>query len=155
MNKVWPFALNFLLFAAMAFVVPFLVLYYQSLGFTGAQIGLLTGLTPLVTMVSAPFWTSMADKTRRHRLIMSLAILVSVAILVVVPWFSAFAPILLLVILYNAFSAPVLSFTDSATMFMLADKKELCGRIRLGGTLGFGHDRHRQPPDLICGCPRT
>ena len=138
MNKAWPFALNFLLFAAMAFVVPFLVLYYQNLGFTGAQIGLLTGLTPLVTMVSAPVWTGMADKTRRHRLIMSLAILVSVAILALIPWFSVFAPILLLVILYNAFSAPVLSFTDSATMFMLADKKERYGRIRLGGTLGFG-----------------
>ena len=122
----------------MAFVAPFLVLYYQSLGFSGAQIGVLTGLTPLVTMVSAPFWTGLADQTRRHRLIMSMAIFVSVAILAVVPWFSAFAPVLLLVILYNAFNAPVSSFTDSATMFMLGDKKELYGRIRLGGTIGFG-----------------
>ena len=138
MNRVWPFTLNFLLFAAMAFVMPFLVLYYQSLGFSGAQIGMLTGLTPLVTMVSAPFWTGLADKTRRHRLIMSLAILVSAAILVMVPWFSIFAPILLLMILYNTFNAPVSAFTDSATMFMLADKKDLYGRIRLGGTLGFG-----------------
>ena len=47
-------------------------------------------------------------------------------------------PILLLSILYNAFYAPVSSFTDSATMFMLGDKKELYGRVRLGGTLGFG-----------------
>jgi PPP family 3-phenylpropionic acid transporter len=138
MNKIWPFTLNFLLFAAMVYVVPFLVLYYQSLGFTGAQIGLLTGLTPLITMVSAPFWTGLADKTRRHRLIMSLAILMSSAIWAVVPLFSAFALVLLLVILFNAFNAPVTSFTDSATMFMLADKKDLYGRIRLGGTLGFG-----------------
>ena len=79
MNKTWPFTLNFLLFAAMAFVAPFLVLYYESLGFSGAQIGMLTGLTPLVTMVSAPFWTGLADKTRRHRFIMSLAILANVA----------------------------------------------------------------------------
>ncbi len=138
MNKIWPFTLNFLLFAAMAFVAPFLVLYYQGLGFSGAQIGLLTGLTPLVTMVSAPFWTGLADQTRRHRFIMSMAIFVSVAILAMVPWFSAFVPVLLLVILYNAFNAPVSSFTDSATMFMLGDKKELYGRIRLGGTIGFG-----------------
>lgn len=138
MNKAWPFTLNFLLFAAMAFALPFLVLYYQSLDFTGAQIGIVTGLAPLVTMVSAPFWTGVADKTRRHRLIMGAAILVGAAILAVVPWFSAFAPVMLLVILYNAFNAPISSFTDSATMFMLADKKELYGRIRLGGTLGFG-----------------
>lgn len=138
MNKIWPFTLNFLTFAAMAFVAPFLVLYYQGLGFSGAQIGVLTGLTPLVTMVSAPFWTGLADQTRRHRFIMSMAIFMSVAILAAVPWFSAFVPVLLLVILYNAFNAPVSSFTDSATMFMLDDKKELYGRIRLGGTIGFG-----------------
>jgi MFS family permease len=138
MNKTWPFTLNFLLFAALAFVIPFLVLYYQSLGFTGAEIGLLTGLTPLVTMVSAPFWTGLADKTRRYRFIMSLAILVSVVILAVVPGLRAFVPVLLLVLLYNAFNAPVFSFTDSATMFMLGDKKDLYGRIRLGGTIGFG-----------------
>jgi PPP family 3-phenylpropionic acid transporter len=69
---------------------------------------------------------------------MSLALLAGVAILVVFPWFSAFAPILLLAILYNAFYAPISPFADSATMFMLADEKELYGRIRLGGTLGFG-----------------
>ena len=138
MNKIWPFTLNFVLFAAMAFVMPFLVLYYQSLGFTGAQIGLLTGLAPLVTLVSAPFWTGLADKLQRHRLIMSAVLMVGIAILVVVPWFKDFIPILLLMILYSAFNAPVSSFIDSATMFMLADQKELYGRIRLGGTLGFG-----------------
>ena len=138
MNKVWPFTLNVLLFAAVAFVAPFLVLYYQSLGFSGTQIGLLAGLAPLVTLVSAPFWTGLADQTRRHRLIMNLAFCVSVAILLVVPLFSVFAPILLAVLLYNAFYAPVGSLTDSATMFMLGDKKELYGRVRLGGTIGFG-----------------
>ncbi len=138
MKKTWPFTLNFLLFATMAFVLPFLALYYQSLDFTGAQIGLLMGLSPLITLVSAPLWTGIADKTRRHRLIMNLALMLSVIILFAFPWFQAFAPILLLAILYNAFYAPVSSFVDSATMFMLGDKKELYGRVRLGGTLGFG-----------------
>jgi PPP family 3-phenylpropionic acid transporter len=63
MSMAWPFVLNFLLFVATAFVLPFLVLYYQSLGFSGAQIGLLSGLTPLVIMIGAPFWTGLADKT--------------------------------------------------------------------------------------------
>jgi MFS family permease len=110
MNKAWPFALNFLIFAAVAFIAPFLVLYYQSLGFSGTQIGILAGLTPLVTVVSAPFWTGLADQTRRHRLILSVALFMSVVILIVVPGFSAFAPISLLIVLLNAFYAPVSSF---------------------------------------------
>ncbi len=138
MNKALPFTLNVLLFAAMASVMPFLVLYYQSLGFNGTQIGLASGLAPLVALVSAPFWTGLADQTRRHRLILSVTLFISSVILVVIPQFSAFVPILLLVLLYSAFYAPVSSFIDSATMFMLGDQKDLYGRVRLGGTIGYG-----------------
>jgi hypothetical protein len=40
--------------AAYAFNLPYIVLYYQGLGFSGAQIGMLTGMSPLITMVGAP-----------------------------------------------------------------------------------------------------
>jgi PPP family 3-phenylpropionic acid transporter len=138
MRKIWPFTFNFLLFAAIASVSPFIVLYYQSLGFTGMQIGLLTSITPLITFFSTPLWTGFADATRRHRLIMSLAILVGVITLFVFPLLNAFVSVLLIAILLNIFVAPVTSFADSATMFMLADEKEMYGRIRLGGTIGYG-----------------
>ena len=138
MRKIWPFTFNFLLFAATASVSPFIVLYYQGLGFTGTQIGLLTGLTPLITFFSAPLWTGLADATRQHRLMMSLAILAGVITLFVFPLLNSFVPVLLIAILLNIFVAPVTPFADSATMFMLADEKEMYGRIRLGGTIGYG-----------------
>jgi PPP family 3-phenylpropionic acid transporter len=138
MRKLWPFTFNFLLFAAIACVVPFIVLYYQELGFTGTQIGLLTGITPLITFFSAPLWTGLADATRRHRLMMSLAILVGVITLSVFPLLNGFVPVLLIAFLLNTFVAPVTPFADSATMFMLADEKEMYSRIRLGGTIGYG-----------------
>ena len=46
MKGLWPFTFYILMFAGVAFLAPFLVLYYQSLGFRGAEIGLLTGITP-------------------------------------------------------------------------------------------------------------
>jgi PPP family 3-phenylpropionic acid transporter len=138
MRKIWPFTFNFLWFASIAFVAPYIVLYYQRLGFTGTQIGLLTGITPLITFISAPFWTVLADARRRHRLIMSIAMLAGVITIVIYPLLNAFLPILLIVILLNTFLALVQPFADSATMFMLADEKEMYGRIRLGGTLGYG-----------------
>ncbi|MFB0534437.1 MAG: MFS transporter [Anaerolineae bacterium] len=138
MRKIWPFIFNFFLFAGIASVSPFIVLYYQGLGFTGTQIGLLTGVAPLITFFSAPLWTGLADATRRHRLMMSLAILAGVITIFVFPLLNAFVPVLLIAILLNTFIAPVPSFADSATMFMLADEKEMYGRIRLGGTIGYG-----------------
>jgi PPP family 3-phenylpropionic acid transporter len=138
MRKLWPFAFYFLLFAAIASVGPFLVLYYQGLGFTGAQIGLLTGITPLITLFSAPLWTGLADTSRQHRTMMSLAILAGVTTLFVFPLLHAFVPVLLIAAMLSFFTAPVTPFADSATMFMLGDEKEMYARIRLGGTIGYG-----------------
>ncbi|MGB8645109.1 MAG: major facilitator superfamily domain-containing protein 6 [Anaerolineae bacterium] len=138
MSKIWPFSLNFLCFAAVAFSMPFVVLYYQSVGFDGTQIGLIMGLTPLVTLVSAPLWTGLADATRRHRLLMSAALLVGACSIALLPSLTTFLPILLLALVFSTAFAPVSSFIDSATMFMLGQEKQMYGRIRVGGTLGFG-----------------
>ena len=35
MKKIWPFSFYFLYFAAMASFLPFFVLFYQGLGFSG------------------------------------------------------------------------------------------------------------------------
>jgi PPP family 3-phenylpropionic acid transporter len=138
LKGTWPFSFNFAVLGGYAFVIPFLVLYYQQSGFTGAQIGLLTGITPLITMLGASLWTALADATRRHRLVMGLALLAGASTAFAFPFFNTFAPILLLALLFFAFFAPVSSLADSATMYMLGEKKEMYGRVRLGGTLGFG-----------------
>jgi len=138
MKKTWPFTFNFILNAGIATVAPFIVLYYQSLGFTGTQIGLLTGITPLINFFSATLWTGLADVTGRHRLLMSIALLGGSMTIFMFPLLDAFAAVLLLAILFNVFWGPVTPFADSATMNMLADQKEMYSRIRLGATLGFG-----------------
>lgn len=138
MNKRSPFIFYFLVFAGFASIAPFMVLFYQSVGFTGTQIGLISGITPLITLLAAPFWTSLADATRRHSLVMSFTLLMGALTIFLFPFLNTFATLLLLAILFNAFFAPISSLADSAIMFMLANKKEMYGRIRLGGTLGFG-----------------
>ena len=138
MSKFWPFTFNFLLLAAGAFSAPVVVLYYQELGFTGAQIGLLTGLVPLITLFSVPLWTGLADATHQHRLVMSLVILGGAITVFVFPLLSAFVPVLLIAVLLHIFITPVTPLADSATMFMLAGEKEMYSRIRLGGTIGYG-----------------
>lgn len=40
MRKATPFTFYFLYFAATAALIPFIVLYYQQLGFSGGPIGL-------------------------------------------------------------------------------------------------------------------
>ena len=138
MKKASAFTFYLLYYAAIASLGPFVVLFYRQLGFTGAQIGLLAGISPLIMLVGAPFWTGIADATRRHRLTLSLTIAVVVVLVPIFPNFKAFGAIIMLLALFSFFAAPITSFADSATMFMLAGEKEMYGRVRLGGTIGWG-----------------
>ena len=138
MRKLWPFTFNILFFGALGCVTPFIVLYYQGLGFTGAQIGILTGVVPLITLVSAPLWTGLADATHRYRLVMSLNLLGVAVTMFVYPLLDTFVTVFAAAAFLFVFVAPITPLADSASMFMLADEKEMYGRIRLGGTLGFG-----------------
>ncbi len=61
MKKTPPFTFYLLFYAAASFSMPFIILYFQELGFSGAQIGLLAGMAPLITVFGAPIWTGLAD----------------------------------------------------------------------------------------------
>jgi MFS transporter, PPP family, 3-phenylpropionic acid transporter len=138
MKKIWPFSFYFLYFAAFSALMPFFVLFYQRLGFSGAQIGLLTGIPPLITLVAAPFWTGVADAKQWHKLVMGVGIVIAVLSVFLLPTFTSFAAILFLIILFNIFLSPVASLADSATINMLGEERAMYGRIRLGGTIGWG-----------------
>jgi MFS transporter, PPP family, 3-phenylpropionic acid transporter len=138
MKKIWPFSFYFLYYAALSSFFPFIVLFYQELKFTGAQIGLLTGIPPLITLFAAPFWTNVADVKQRHRLIMSLGIGVAVFTVLIMQSLTSFLLIFVVIISYNFFFSPVASLADSATMSMLGEDRAMYGRIRMGGTIGWG-----------------
>ena len=138
MKKFWPFLFYLLYFAALSSAMPFLVLFYQRLGFDGPQIGLLTGVPPLVTLFASPFWTNVADAKHWHKFVMGLGILVAVLVVFLLPSFASFVVIFIMIILFNFCISPVSSLADSGTMTMLGEERAMYGRVRLGGTIGWG-----------------
>ena len=133
-----PFAFYFFYFAAASFSMPFFILYYEGLGYNGAKIGLLAGIVPLVIMVGAPIWTRLADAKHCHQLVMGVTTGITIVIAIIFPLFKDFSLILPLSILYAFFVSPIMPLADSATIHMLGSEKNLYGRVRLGGTLGWG-----------------
>lgn len=138
MKKIWPFSFYFLYFAGFSSFLPFIVIFYQQLNFNGTQIGLLTGVPPLIILIAAPFWTGVADSAQCHKLVMSVGLVVAIVVGLVFPSTSNFVLVFMLIVVFNFFYSPVSPLSDSATMTMLGEQREMYGRIRLGGTIGWG-----------------
>ena len=135
---VLPSIYYFIYYGAVAFLFPFLALFYKAQGLTGSQIGLLAAVSPLISFFGAPLWNGAADATHRHKLVAVLANLGVVTIAFIFPSLATFGGMFLMICLYSFFNAPTGSLADSAVMVLLGDRKERYGRIRLWGTVGYG-----------------
>jgi MFS family permease len=137
-GKFWSFLFYLLFFAGVAALFNFVALYFVGQGLSGSQIGLLMGIGPLAGLFAGPVWGGLADASRRYRLIFSFAIIGNVIAVFCFPFFHTFVGFFLLIVLQALFGGPIISLTDHATMSMLGDEKEQYGRVRLGGTIGYG-----------------
>ena len=136
MNKAKLF--YFIYYGAMAALTPFLTLYYQSLGLSGTQIGLLAGLVPLTGMLSGTLWNATADATRRYRAILLTAIAGTWVATLFVSRAGGLAALLPLVLINAFFAAPIGSLIDSSVVAMLGENRADYGRVRLWGSVGWG-----------------
>lgn len=125
-------------YAASASLLPFLVLYYQEIGLTGRQIGVLAGVMPLTMFVGAPLWGELADVTQRTRRLLLLAIAGSFVPVALITQFSTFPWVLLAVLLLALTIAPVMPFADNAVLEALGDRQHEYGKQRFWGAVGWG-----------------
>jgi MFS transporter, PPP family, 3-phenylpropionic acid transporter len=135
---LFPSMYYFLYYGAISILFPFLALFYQSQGLTGAQIGLLAAISPIISFFGAPLWTGAADASHRHKLVAMLCTISVVIITFIFPGVASFGGLLLMISLYAFFGSPIGSLVDSAVLTLLGDRKQRYGRIRLWGTIGYG-----------------
>lgn len=137
-RMVAPKVFYFCFYAAGSALIPYLGLYYQSLGLTGRYIGLLTGIPPLVTLFAAPLWGSVADATQRHRQMLLTAIGSTIVVVLALSVAAQLLWLLPLVMAYAFFSAPIVPLVDNTTLAMLGPRKDQYGRQRVWGAIGWG-----------------
>jgi PPP family 3-phenylpropionic acid transporter len=127
----------FAFFAAIGCLSPFLNIYFARQGLTGAEIGWLSSIPPLVALAANPLWGAIADRWHVHRLALAAcafgAGLVSLLLLVA----GGFWPLMGVVVLLSFFRTPIGSLVDSAVMDMVRQIGAHYGRQRMWGSLGF------------------
>jgi MFS-type transporter involved in bile tolerance (Atg22 family) len=119
--------------------MPYLPVYYHSLGHSGQAIGLLGAVKPLTTFLVAPLWGIISDYYQKPGFIMQLTFLSSLVLQLLLPLNDSVNYLVGMVFITAVFNAPVKSLIDSMVMDKLnKDDRGQYGRLRLYGQLGFG-----------------
>lgn len=134
------FSLFFVLvFGAVAIIQPYLNLYYQSIGFTGVQIGLVATIGALVVVVLAPQYGNLYDQSQHKRRFLVVTTLVALVTLSVVPFISIFLVVVILYSIHHVVTMSNISATQNLAFHAGASTqgKNNFGSTRLWGSIGF------------------
>jgi len=127
----------FVYYASLGSLLPYLPVYYHSLGHGGQIIGMLGAIKPFITFLVAPLWGIISDQTGSPFKVLYFTFLVSLVGQLAVSWRHDPSWIMIMIFITAFFNAPVKSLIDSMVMSNIKDGK-LYGRLRLWGQLGFG-----------------
>jgi PPP family 3-phenylpropionic acid transporter len=128
----------FCYFAAGGSLSPYLNLYYQNVGMSKQQIGLLIATTTLTTVIASPVWGGLADAFRLHKYLLPIAIFGTLGPVSLLIRSTDFAALWLLVMLYAFFNGPIIALADNAVLEMLGNDRSGYGKLRVWGAVGFG-----------------
>ena len=132
-----PKLLYFLYYAAAASLLPFLVLYYERLGLSGRQVGVLSALLPLMTLLGVPLWSTAADTLQRHKVFIVITVGGALAFTLPPLFTTNYLALLALVGVLSLFTAPIMPLVDHLTLTLLSEKSRY-GALRLWGAVGWG-----------------
>jgi MFS-type transporter involved in bile tolerance (Atg22 family) len=124
-------------YGSLGSLLPYLPVYYHSLGHGGQIIGMLGAIKPFTTFLVAPFWGMVSDQTGSPFTVLYFTFLISIVGQLLIAWKHDPVYIMVMVFITAFFNAPVKSLLDSMVMSHLHDRSRY-GRLRLWGQLGFG-----------------
>jgi MFS family permease len=118
--------------AGAAAFICYLNIYFMNIGLSISNIGVLAGIRPFVTFISAPLWSSLADKFGIHRWIFLGCVAAIIGIRFLIVWVKSFGFLIALTIADELFWAPTGPLMDSNAIARLGPQAgHLYGRQRL------------------------
>jgi MFS transporter, PPP family, 3-phenylpropionic acid transporter len=125
------------LFSSVGLQLPYLPVYYRSLGFSGREIAAVGSVSPLAMLFVPPVWGFLADRTGRTAALLKAACAGAAVCLLPLLWVDSFGGILAVVVGYSLFSTSLSGLADALAVVEARAIGTDYARIRLWGSLGF------------------
>jgi len=127
----------FLYFGVMGVFLPYFNLYCYHLGYSGAQIGVLSAVRSVALIVFPMVWSALADRFASRRRIFIGCNLLSAAVWGMMLMVTEFPVLVCVIAVYGIFYAPIISFMEAGAMDALGRDKSRYGRLRAWGSISF------------------
>jgi PPP family 3-phenylpropionic acid transporter len=127
----------FVYFGILGLYLPYFNLYCYHLGFTGLQIGYLSGIRSAALVLFPFVWGALADRFHRRKSIYLVCNAMACAAWAGYLTTTAFVPMLVIAVVYGTFYAPLIAFLEAYAMDLLGEDKKAYGRIRVWGSVSF------------------
>lgn len=139
MNKNYSILCLFYIvyYITLGVYTPYLYVYYERLGFTGSQIGLITSAGLIASMIITPVWGALSDRYRNPRgMIAFLLTMTGVSAWI---WHqqNKFLPVLLFALILAVFRNNVWSLIDGIGIQLCSDENRDFAFARSMGSLGY------------------
>ena len=116
---------------------PLITQYYNSISLTGTQIGLISAVAPVVSIIAQPMWGLFCDRFQIRKTVLILTLVVSGLVGLFFIGTSAFAFVFLLYLILSFFQSAVIPVSDSLALGYAKKNGLQFGDIRLWGAVGF------------------
>jgi predicted MFS family arabinose efflux permease len=119
------------------FILPFMNLFYVSLGFSGKQIGFIASTSAIVGMLVSPVWVSEVKKHPKSRRILQFALIFGAIGYYSIGLQKYFPFVLLVVFLHSLAASGIMPLSDSMAVTVSHEKGSGYGSVRVWASLGW------------------
>ena len=127
----------FLKFCAEAMFLPFLAIYYKSLGFNAATIGLFLAIPSIIGISLSPVYSIICRNIKVTKLIYSIITILNVVCMFLFFQFKTYTPLLVIVILLNMFQANNFGVLEGFASVCANHNHTDYSRVRVFGSIAY------------------
>jgi len=134
----WPLFNFYFFFCAMIGVfMPYMSVYFKSIGFNGTQTGQLLSLVTLSTIVAPHFWGWLSNKMGLPKRVLQIAIIGACVMAASMNFVESYLGLWWVMLFFAIFFSALTPLSDTLTLRSIRNLNVPYTRIRVGGSIGF------------------